>query len=117
MSKENFTYTIDGVEYCTPPFKVMEEGPKVVGVPSSMYGKYFHELVGISTAQAITIKNDWQWWEIRNERNRIIAHTDWTQNNDVPNSTKTKWQNYRQELRDITKQADPFNITWPTEPT
>ena len=34
--------------------------------------EYFYELVGISTAQAITIKNDWQWWEIRNERNRII---------------------------------------------
>ena len=43
MSKENYTYTVDGVEYCTPPFKVMKEGPKVVGVDSSMYGKYFHE--------------------------------------------------------------------------
>ena len=38
-------------------------------------------------------------------------------NNDVPNSTKILWQNYRQELRDITKQADPFNITWPGEPS
>jgi len=117
MSKENFTYTIDGVEYCTQPFKVMEEGPKVVGVDSSMYGKYFHELIGISTAQAITIKNDWQWWEIRNERDRIIAHSDWTQNDDVPLTTKEKWRDYRQQLRDITKQADPFKITWPTEPS
>ena len=117
MSKENFTYTIDGVEYCTQPFKVMEAGPKVVGVDPSMYGKYFHELIGISTAQATTIRNDWQWWEIRNERDRIIAHTDWTQNADVPESTKIKWQSYRQQLRDITKQEDPFNITWPTKPS
>ena len=117
MSKENFTYTIDGVEYCTQPFKVMEEGPKVVGVASTMYGKYFYELIGISMTQATTIKNDWKWWEIRKERDRIIAHTDWTQNDDVPLATKLKWRDYRQQLRDITTQADPFKITWPTEPS
>ena len=38
-------------------------------------------------------------------------------NDDVPLTTKEKWRDYRQQLRDITKQADPFKITWPTEPS
>jgi hypothetical protein len=28
---------------------------------------------------------------------------------------KTAWATYRQALRDITKQADPFNIAWPKQ--
>jgi len=28
---------------------------------------------------------------------------------------KTAWATYRQALRDITTQADPFNITWPNQ--
>ena len=36
---------------------------------------------------------------------------------DNPLTTKEKWRDYRQQLRDITKQADPFKITWPTEPS
>jgi hypothetical protein len=27
------------------------------------------------------------------------------------------WRNYRQALRDITKQSDPSNLTWPTKPS
>ena len=30
----------------------------------------------------------------------------------IPESLKT----YRQALRDITNQSDPFDITWPTKP-
>ena len=28
-----------------------------------------------------------------------------------------EWETYRQELRDITTQPDPFNITWPSIPS
>jgi hypothetical protein len=28
----------------------------------------------------------------------------------------TAWKNYRQELRDITKQSDVNNLVWPTHP-
>ena len=27
------------------------------------------------------------------------------------------WRTYRQALRDITKQSDPSNLTWPTKPS
>ncbi|MEC8553197.1 MAG: phage tail assembly chaperone, partial [Pseudomonadota bacterium] len=40
-----------------------------------------------------------------------------TQNPDVPDATKAKWQAYRQALRDVPSQSDPYNITWPTKPS
>ena len=56
-----------------------------------------------------------QWDSIRAERNRKLADCDWTQLPDAPVDA-TVWAAYRQELRDITNQPDPFNITWPQEP-
>lgn len=57
-----------------------------------------------------------QWDVVRKERgNRLIA-SDWTQLPDVPLATKEVWASYRQALRDITEQPDPFNITWPAVP-
>lgn len=58
-----------------------------------------------------------QWAAVRAERNRKIAATDWTQLPDVPLDTKAAWAAYRQALRDITGQPDPFNIVWPIPPT
>lgn len=40
--------------------------------------------------------------------------SDWTQLANAP-VDKTAWAVYRQALRDITEQADPFNITWPKQ--
>lgn len=58
-----------------------------------------------------------QMWEpVRQERNRRLAASDWTQLPDVPLETKSAWTAYRQALRDITEQPDPFNIAWPTPP-
>lgn len=56
-----------------------------------------------------------QWDSIRAERNKKLADCDWTQLPDAPVDAAA-WATYRQELRDITTQTDPFNITWPTEP-
>ena len=37
---------------------------------------------------------------------------------DLPDGPyKTAWKNYRQALRDVPSQSDPFAITWPTEPS
>jgi hypothetical protein len=48
-------------------------------------------------------------------RNQKLSNCDWTQLADAPVDA-LKWAVYRQELRDITTQLDPFNITWPQEP-
>ena len=113
----HFTYKFKGVEYVTPPFQVIRASKYTTGIiPDDMIGKYFYELIGMSESEATTVKNNWKWWHIRKKRDGLIAQTDWTQSPDVPNSTKTKWQAYRQALRDVPSQSDPYNVTWPTQP-
>ena len=55
---------------------------------------------------------------LRDQRNQLLAETDWMGNSDVTMSTD--WKTYRQALRDITKTtpADDTlsNITLPTKP-
>lgn len=57
-----------------------------------------------------------EWALVRRERDRRLQVTDWTQLPDVPLPTKEVWAVYRQALRDITEQSDPFNLVWPTPP-
>ena len=57
---------------------------------------------------------------LREERNKKLAASDWTQFNDSPlsDSKKTEWSTYRQTLRDITSSTQSiFSVTWPTEPS
>lgn len=56
---------------------------------------------------------------IRNKRNTILSNTDYLVNSDYPISKadKTRVKEYRQLLRDITKQQDfPNNVEWPITP-
>ena len=60
-------------------------------------------------------EDDLSW--LRRERDKRIAETDWTQLPDVPEQTKLKWQQYRQELRDITDlYSNMIDVVWPTKP-
>jgi hypothetical protein len=53
---------------------------------------------------------------IRSERNSRIGRCDWTQLPDATVDTAS-WAAYRQQLRDLTKQAGfPWQVTWPSEP-
>lgn len=61
--------------------------------------------------------------ELRNIRNHLLAECDWT---DLPNTPlteekKTEWQNYRQQLRDLTNGLttldDVNNVVYPTKPS
>jgi hypothetical protein len=55
--------------------------------------------------------------EVREERNRKLAETDWTQNRDVTLSNDADWKTYRQALRDITDDATSLDdVTWPEKP-
>lgn len=56
---------------------------------------------------------DRAWEDVRTERNRRLAGSDWTQLPDSP-ADKPAWAAYRQQLRDVTQQPDPFNIDWPS---
>jgi hypothetical protein len=56
------------------------------------------------------------WEYVRNQRNQRLSESDWTQLADAPltSEKKKEWAVYRQSLRDIVNQKDPFNIVWPT---
>ena len=56
-----------------------------------------------------------EWVSIRESRNEKLEATDWRACSDL--TISDEWKNYRQALRDITTQSDPYNITWPTPPS
>jgi len=62
--------------------------------------------------------NPVEWKTVRFKRDKKLQACDWIVLPDVPMdpAKKTEWETYRQGLRDITDQPDPFNITWPTPP-
>jgi len=56
----------------------------------------------------------------REERNRLLAKSDWmvVRAYDTGEALAPEWQEYRQALRDITQQSGfPDSIQWPQEPT
>lgn len=54
--------------------------------------------------------------EIRDQRNLLLAQSDWTQASDAP-VDQAAWRTYRQALRDIPSQEGfPTNVVWPTKP-
>lgn len=54
--------------------------------------------------------------EVRAERNKLLAESDWTQVIDSP-VDQIAWAIYRQALRDITAQEGfPSEVTWPAQP-
>ena len=67
------------------------------------------------TAEELQSRIDTQWAVIRSQRNQMLKDTDWTQVADAPVNNLT-WAVYRQALRDITTQTDPFKIIWPKYP-
>ena len=76
-----------------------------------------HDRTSFTTQKLVTVLSDEEKFaNLRAQRNALLNTTDWTQQGDVPDAIKTKWQTYRQELRDITKQSDVNNLVWPTHP-
>lgn len=59
-----------------------------------------------------------QWDVVDNQRDSILYSCDWTQLPDVPLTPEqvAQWRVYRQEVRDVVNQPDPFNIAWPVAP-
>lgn len=60
-----------------------------------------------------------QWGIVRGQRDYLLEQTDYT---DLPHTPITvpchnNFLTYRQSLRDITNQPDPYNIVWPVIPS
>ena len=58
------------------------------------------------------------WDDIRLARGVLLTACDYRVMPDYPASadSRTAWTHYRQALRDVTKQADPNALVWPTTP-
>jgi len=59
-----------------------------------------------------------KWAEVRTVRNKLLADSDWVVTRAMESGTEVpaEWVTYRQLLRDVTTQADPFLIVWPLAP-
>lgn len=83
--------------------------------------------IGQVKAKIEELKERQSWVFLRQERDRLLAESDWTQMPDVPEATKTAWQAYRQALRDLpanttspvidgNERCFVSGVTWPTKP-
>ena len=90
---------------------------KLASVPPYIEdGQVFTIAVETLTDSEIEANTESQWAKIRSQRDQLLSACDWTQLADVTISNKADWATYRQSLRDITNQEDPYNIVWPVQP-
>jgi hypothetical protein len=87
------------------------------GTPVLTDDVYYQNWIQTDASQSeIDYRLENQWFIIRETRNELLTECDWTQLSDIPTETKAIWSEYRQSLRDITSQTNPFSITWPVKP-
>lgn len=77
-------------------------------IETKQWRKYTDEEVAENNVQKAS--------QVRSERNKKLADTDWTQLADAPVDSLA-WSNYRQQLRDLTTQPGfPHVVVWPNTP-
>lgn len=81
----------------------------------AVVGQY--NIVNLSNAEKLAVKEA-RKLEVRYHRDNTLNSTDYLMTSDLFNSfsaaDQEKIVEYRQALRDLTDQEDPFNITWPS---
>jgi hypothetical protein len=87
------------------------------GTPTLIDGIYYKSWVQTDASEEeINYRIQSKWEDIRIQRNELLTECDWTQLGDVSQTIKDLWTVYRQQLRDVTNQQNPFNIEWPVKP-
>ena len=111
-----------GVEFVPTPYfggasEFYYDGAAVTPKPEKPEPHYYWDNTGKLWLDSRTPAEAAQqeWGTVRIKRSALLSLSDWTQVPDSP-VDKTAWATYRQALRDITLQADPFNIAWPAAP-
>jgi hypothetical protein len=68
----------------------------------------------------VPLSPETEWERVRAQRDRVFAQTvdrlnplRWAE---MSPEQQAAWSAYRQQLKDITLQSDPFAIVWPTPP-
>lgn len=107
-------YPVQSTDYTDDYTKNIEEGTPILF--ESSYIQVWN--ITDATEEEISTKLEEKWVEVRIMRDALLAQSDWTQFQDSPLSGTqlTEWQTYRQSLRDVTSQPNPFNLSWPAKP-
>lgn len=113
-------FGVSKLQVVTPPYynpatqrRIECDAVLVNGVWTQLYAieQLTEEEIATAYAEAAT--------RIRAERDRYLAKTDWwvSKATEIGGILSTDQQNYRQSLRDITKQAGfPWDVVWPVAP-
>ena len=109
LTANNVVELVETLSYTTPTQKLSTVDAYVES------GKAYNVKVENTTADEQTELINQKWNEIRNTRNILLQDTDWRASSDL--TLSDDWKTYRQALRDVPTQSDPYNITWPTEPS
>ena len=109
LSANNVVELVQTLSYTEPTQKLSNVDAYVEG------GKAYSVKVESTTTDEQTTLTNAKWVAVRNMRNNLLQATDWRASSDL--TLADAWKTYRQALRDIPTQSDPFNITWPTVPS
>jgi hypothetical protein len=110
LTANNVVELIETLSYTTPTQKLSTVDAYLDG------GKAYTVKVESTTTEEQTALKNTEWENVRNQRNAKLKKTDWRASSDL--TLSDAWKNYRNELRQIPQtQTDPYNITWPTEPS
>ena len=109
LTENNVVELAQTLNYTTPTQKLTTVDAYVEN------GKVYTVKVESTTSDEQTNLTNQQWVNVRNERDFKLQETDWRASSDL--TLSDTWKTYRQALRDVPTQSDPFNITWPTEPS
>ena len=91
---------------------------KVIGSEESSDPSKFGVTWKQASAKKTELVNAKPMADLRAERDRRLAETDWMANSDVTMSDA--WKTYRQNLRDVPAQSGVTgldDVTWPTKPS
>ncbi len=117
FKNNKFQFTSNGQNITSPDDYTVIESKEDID-PTKIYELVDGKITITGDAPVLTPEQlkEAQWEVVREKRNKLLTESDWTQLPDIPQATKELWEPYRQELRDITNQPDPYNITWPNPP-
>jgi len=109
LTANNVVELIETLGYTTPTQKLSSVDAYLDG------GKAYTVKVEATTTEEQTALINEEWKTVRKTRDNLLAQTDWRASSDL--TLSDDWKTYRQALRDVPTQSDPYNIAWPTEPS
>ena len=109
LTDNNVVELISTLSYTSPTQKLVTVDAYIDG------GKVYNVKVESTTTDEQTALINSKWEDIRRKRDSALINTDWRASSDL--TLSDDWKTYRQALRDVPSQSDPFNITWPTKPS